>query len=1734
MLTAAQILSHRVVHDRGEARLVQVLRLERTAHVVERVRLRDQDAEDERLGGRVAPVVDDKVGRQPVERHGSAVAVGELDTARPRREARLVRNHGVVVAQEAATADLVVRPVVVELALQRAERKQVQRDAALVGREAVERQGRGADQVATLVRAEELQTLAAARDRALQVQHALRVDRVGVTVRQVVTTANQRLMDDQVPLHPLPAVAEVLRQALALGAEGRDCLALDGTRHALAPAAVGLVGAELADVPHPRHEGRLVGVVLVVQVLLDRGHAVELPDLSLESLDRDLAVIAARETEHELVEPIGELVVLPTTLVQHARVPGAPHQVPPDVGLGLLGRHRHGIKQPRSHAKLGVIALARQADQRVDRRVGHELEERARPRAVALQQSQHVVLVYRQLLAEKRLLDEVNGLSERLPCPLAAVGELAVRLALARAVLVAAELVVCEVEDRVHHGAVAADLSGRDLLRAVGNVRLLLAAEVLGHELEPALLLAASAGTQTEVLARHLADGEVHAELEAGRAQERVHWGRRVDLDERRSSAGAPILARLRQVLDLLDAGGDRCISVDDPCVDLLLDLDLVCQHLLQDGAIVASAVAQHPGRRVRDQRRVAGNTEEVREDQHLRLDTLVHALRVDGLGRRLDHALTDEVERVDQVLDLVGRVRLRGVDRAAGLRVPKRLEQPEHLGALQRLAEGHAVRRGGGLPRGVDGAGQLLRGSHVDLRRLARDAGGGSLLEALQLALHQVVDQEPEVLESRLAELLHDVTELRADLLQQHALRLRVAGAEVLLQRREDRLEPLVAVEDAAEASIDPTDGRLGVAGHQARWALVDRLAELLQRPLLVVHRADGDRAVDRDEVGTGAEVREARVVQHQAGALAELVAVEVATERLQDSVPDLEAGVVPEAGELRVDLRHQRLERAARRERVTAEHERRGAGTGQLLVVRERRPLRAGRGGLHRVPLAQHRVHVVDHDAAARLVGETRVAASRTAELVEERVSRLDGLVEALLQRGVGLRLSGEAQAGTVVADHLHDAAEAGDRRVRGDRGVLRLRDAEHPIGQRGAILQETRLAGEAGLRDAALDGGELRDHAQLLVGRQVRLAGGDRLRRLRVAQDARPALQVGLAGPLLVCERLLAGAQADRVTEVADDAVLAGVLPGGGDAHAGTERRTGQEALADRVPVHVGRVADGLEHRLGGLLVTLADSVHQHTAHRVTTRREVQRRLVVVIRADRAALDAAAGGATGHHACRQAGRELARGEEPEAHAARALDRLARAVSRVAPAANADPLRVAGAESEGILGRLEESARCQHLDRVEPDRADAGEAAPRVEAAIVVQEDVVEVAAAVIERAAAGADQLPALARDAAAHDGLERVATRLRAERADRVRNDGGEVGDVPPAVPEALTGLRVDGVPPGVTSTDAACGGCVVEIVDQVADRHQVLHADLAGTRETREALAQRAETLLRREVRLLRDLRDRVGDLVLVQPGGDTADRATHDGAHRGTDDRHDGADARARQRAAAGTGRDVADLERGVTLDLVAGLIDLRLERAGSRAAGGELAALLANALDLAGQLLRGLLRREHFLVQREPAHQPVGVLPVEALSVVDVALVDAVVVDRAERLLRVRLVGGVGGDDAGEVLAGVELVEGAGGCRLVALLEHLLVERRVPPVLDVLDVAAGPPGDAATGATGRCDLAAVVAQHRAPVAGLPANLRRLLLVPAGAGHLPTTLSEPIAPVVCQRSLPECSSRSQS
>ena len=318
------------------------------------------------------------------------------------------------------------------------------------------------------------------------------------------------------------------------------------------------------------------------------------------------------------------------------------------------------------------------------------------------------------------------------------------------------------------------------------------------------------------------------------------------------------------------------------------------------------------------------------------------------------------------------------------------------------------------------------------------------------------------------------------------------------------------------------------------------------------------------------------------------------------------------------------------------------------------------------------------------------------------------------------------------------------------------------------------------------------------------------------------------------------------------------------------------------------------------------------------------------------------------------------------------------------------------------------------------------------------------------------------------------------------------------------------------------------------MDQVADRHQVLHADLAGTRETREALAQRAETLLRREVRLLRDLRDRVGDLVLVQPGGDTADRATHDGAHRGTDDRHDGADAGARQRAAAGTGCDVADLERGVTLDLVAGLIDLRLERAGSLAAGGELATLLADALDLAGQLLRGLLRREHFLVQRQPAHQPVGVLPVEALSVVDVALVDAVVVDRAERLLRVRLVGGVGGDDAGEVLAGVELVQRTSGRRLVALLEHLRVERRVPPVLDVLDVTAGPPGHAATGATGSCDLAAVVAQHRAPVAGLSTDLRRLLLVPAGAGHLPTTLSEPITPVVCQRSLPECSSRSQS
>ena len=1397
---------------------MQVLRLERTAHVVERVRLRDQNAEDERLGSRVTPVVDDEVGRQPVERHGSAVAVGELDAARPRREARLVGDDRVVVTQQAAAADLVVRTVVVELALKSAEREQVQWDAPLIGRETVERQSCSADQVAPLVRAEELQSLLAAVDRALQVQHALRVDRVGAVVRQVSTASDQRLVDDKVGLHPLPAVAEVLHQALTLGAEGRDRLALDGARHALAPAAVGLVGAELADVPHPRHEGRLVGVVLVVQVLLDRGHAVELPELSLESLDRDLAVIAARETEHELVEPVGELVVLPTTLVQHARVPRAPHQVPPDVGLGLLGRHRHGVEQPRSHAELGIVALASQTNQCVDRRVWHELEERARPGAVALQQSQHVLTVQRLLLAEDRLLDEVDGLPESLPRSLATVCELAVGLALARTGLVAAELVVREVEDRVHDGAVAADLAGRDLLRVVGDVRLTLAAEVLGYELEPALLLAAGAGAQAEVLARHLADGEVHAELEAGRTQERVHRGRRVDLDERCARAGAPALTRLRQVLDLLDAGSDGRVSVDDSGVDLLLDLDLICQHLLQDGAVVASAVAQHPGRRVRDQRRVAGDAEEVREDQHLRLDALVHALRVDGLGRRLDHALTDEVERVDQVLDLVGRVRLRGIDCAAGLRVPERLEQAEHLGALQRLAEGHAVRRGGSLPRGVDGAGQLLRGSHVDLRRLARDAGGGSLLEALQLALHQVVDQEPEVLEPRLAELLHDVPELCADLVQQHALRLRVAGTEVLLQRREDRLEPLVAVEDAAEASIDPTDGRLGVAGHQARWALVDRLAELLQRPLLVVHRADGDRAVDRDEVGTGAEVREARVVQHQAGALAEFVAVEVATERLQDPVPDLEAGVVPEAGELRVDLRHQRLERAARRERVTAEHERRGAGAGQLLALRERRPLRAGSSGLHRVPLAQHRVHVVDHDAAARLVGEARVAASRAAELVEERIGRLNGLVEALLQRGVGLRLSGEAQAGTVVADHLHDAAEAGDRCVRGDRGVLRLRDAEHPVGQRGAILQEARLAGEAGLRDAALDGRELRDHAQLLVGRQVLFADRDRLRRLRVAQDTRPALQVGLAGPLLVGERLLAGAQADRVAEVADDAVLAGVLPGGRDAHTGSERGASQEALADRVPVHVSRVADGLEHRLGGLLVTLADGVHQHAAHRVTTRREVQRRLVVVIRADRAALDAAAGGAAGHHARRQTGRELARGEEPEAHAARALDRLARTVDRVAPATDADPLRAAGAEAEGILGRLEEAARGLHLDRVDPDRADTGEAAAEVEAAVVVQEDVVEVAAAVVERAAAGADQLSALASDAAAHDGLERVATRLRAERADRVRNDGGEVGDVPPAVPEGFAGLLVNGVPPGITVADTALGGCVVEAVD----------------------------------------------------------------------------------------------------------------------------------------------------------------------------------------------------------------------------------------------------------------------------------------------------------------------------
>ena len=1527
------------------------------------------------------------------------------------------------------------------------------------------------------------------------------------TLLHLVESVLDRLREGAVVLVEAQFLARVLVEAHRAPGELPHALAELRSGEGAGPAAGGTARVEPGCVPVPR-ELRGASDELLVHRVDEALDALALQQQLGEPREARLVVL---QLQHELHEPVvrATRVALRAELVQlrEERLAEVCH------GRFLRRLHEH-LRDPRADVQRAVRP---RLDGDVHRVGGEQVHQGAGELRVLVEQRVDALAVRLAVT-----VDEAAGalhLRER-PQRLLRVGEARLQFLAETSVTLAVprETLIGGVEQVVHAHLVVGD----GVLRAehlVERVREVVAGALVAHVLAGALAVRLAAPLVLLLVLRDpLPHRDLRAEVEARLSHEAVQRHALEDLAPRLGGAhrvpDGELVRVLRAVRELA-AGLAQGPLAEGDVAAAVLELVPLAEHVRH-----AQRAEQHLRRRAELAELVA--RDDALQDRERAARHLVAAEDVVALALA-DAAAHLRVQR-GHLVELVVRAATGRLDRGAVVDVVQVLRGAERVVAggqhVHRVAEG-----GGGTGEASRvGAAVADRGDALVVDDVLSSAGREALRVLLKLARDRLVDCHVHALAGR------DVEAVAGLRHQRHLAGGRDVqrGEEVLLgvgvtvrHLAGERADRLARARQATDVRREPARHAVDRAcrGRACRACRMEVQPHLLDRLDLVAAVADLDPAVAeaggvQPEAQRAVRVLPARGEEVDADVLAHHVAVEVAVDHLQDRLAHLQQAAPAVERVLQAHLRQQHLERAGAVVRAAAERdarrERERAGDEVVGVAVGDRAPRA----------LQQAVDLADESlllGGVRLLKELRLEAF-------QRLEQLCGGVGGglCLRAGAGV-VDEPVVVGADQIDHgaevaLHDVVRRARVDLPGD-GVGALQRRVHraellvaderlrvvPAGPRPLELHQLLLL-RPGRALAGLP--ETRRHERVRHSRLLLLLLAERLPLgrgvLLPAVHLREAVRPGEC-PVVAGERL-----AERAALRAGPLVPAR-RESGTDTHTGTRRHALQVAHEHLVGLRRPAVADGLQHALRELLQALAEAVDERRLREVRPVLEVARRLVETLVHLLRRQRAAAAGLRDQvlHAGARPHRRLARREHREARA-RLADDLPRLVQvEHAPAHLVAAHRALGkavprehglvrlrgctgrVEREVVAGleRLRDAARAAELQRVDADGADR-----RHPLAGVVRR--VELAGAVVEGGTALRGELTHATEGAGTHPREEHAAADRARELEEAVAESRRQAEAREP--PGAVFHLVVV----GAVVADGA-GRQVGETLHRVGERAD--HADrrAAPLPETRAERARRAELVARHPglhgggCRLL-------DELVLVGESREAAD----EGTDARTDPAADRAHGRATCRAGAERRPALGDVVPLVLLRVDLGAV-LVLALPGLDALRRLRRLLLHRALHGAGVVLQ--LRVRRLLLVRAEAqlgeHIPRLLRGVVLLVLQDVAapltvLVDVADLDRAAGVVLLTAPGG----DTGEVAALVPGVERAGLLVAGLLLEHLLVERRVPPVLRAAELTTRVPGGAALTAVLAVEDVAPAALRVGRGCGGGGTGGLLLLEPGGGG----------------------------
>ena len=591
-----------------------------------------------------------------------------------------------------------------------------------------------------------------------------------------------------------------------------------------------------------------------------------------------------------------------------------------------------------------------------------------------------------------------------------------------QASLVRAQATGGRLESCVHHGLELGDATFLHALHRVGRVHPVLPSAVLRHQVETLLLQGPVVLRLRGERADELLDRQVRADHRAGRThhlEQRVppehldERGRRVAWGRLRVREHHPLPGRPARLPGLVcGAGVCRLVLLQLTLQDRLGERE---PHLDIHRAVVQRQGVGHRGvRRERDAARVAIGLPGL----HDVADLGVHrghqvVLTLDPAQLR-DHRVVAQllVEHHELVRQVLGGPRGLGQHGSPLHGVVDRLELAEQVlprdPDAQRVRIGQRVRRAHPIDAGTLGDRLAVHpGAQVHLQaqvlRVHR-------LERLELRLHQVVDPQP-LIRQRLAAVVHDRARVvLGELVEQQSPSLRVVGLNRVVEHvhhaihilRGDPAHPVVPV---MEGLADVPQHRLGSLELRVPVReLRERLGRVGHRHLLVLPDHDVHARCVADQVDSGPDVREVLVREDLQGLESHLVAVVVATDRLQDRVADAHRVVRAGLRQHLVHLREHRLVGLDARLWITDEQQGHRALAGAHLFGCQRFPLARLAGPR----ILQDLVHSPDRACPAILVRLLAVSGQRIPDGGAQHTSLFVLIGRPLQQRRVSHHLA------------------------------------------------------------------------------------------------------------------------------------------------------------------------------------------------------------------------------------------------------------------------------------------------------------------------------------------------------------------------------------------------------------------------------------------------------------------------------------------------------------------------------------------------------------------------------------------------------------------------------------------------------------------------------------------------------------------------------------------------------